>query len=157
MQINVDIYDIASEKEIKTAVLDAIQSLVVRQFGGLESNLNRLVSNLSYHYVYEMVDRQYDGELDELLKSKIADIINELSSFVVFRRKDVWDKEDSVAYKILREELANARPLIKARVEKVICEYPLHELTREHIGETISECIMDKLFDNDKEKMLESD
>ena len=55
------------------------------------------------------------------------------------------------------QEMANARPLIKARVERAIVEYPLHELTRERIGETISECIMDKLFDNDKEKMLESD
>ena len=114
MEINIDIYDIVSEEEIKAAALEAVKSLVVRQFSGAESNLDRLVSNLSYQYVYDMVDQQYDDELDELLKSKIADIINQLSSYVVFRQKDAWDKEDSVAYKILREESANARPLIKA-------------------------------------------
>ena len=111
MQINVDVYDIVSEEEIKTAVLEAIQSLVVRQFGGKESNLNRLVTNLSYQYVYDMVDRQYDGKLDELLKSKISDVINGLSEFTVFHKKDAWETEESAAYKILQAESARARPL----------------------------------------------
>jgi hypothetical protein len=47
MNVNVDIYDIASPEEVKEAALDAIKSLIIRQFSGSEDNLNRLIINLS--------------------------------------------------------------------------------------------------------------
>lgn len=146
MNINIDVYDIASQKEVKEAVLGAIKELVVRQFGGKEENLNRLLVNLSYSFVWEMVDRQFSGTLEEQLKAKIGDIVDGLSAFSVFRRKDAWDKQDSVAYIALQEEMANARPLIKARVEKIIGDYPFAELQNDEIGDVVYRCVMDRLF-----------
>lgn len=146
MNITLDIYDIASEEEIKEAALDAVRSLVVSQFSGAEENLNRLITNLSYSYVTEMVNRQYNGKLEELLQEKIAKVINELSPYTVFSKKDAWQREDSVAYKALQEEMANARPIIKARIEQIIQEYPFHELGRDEIGGAVYQCVMDKLF-----------
>lgn len=151
MEVSIDVYDVASEEEVKEAVLDVVRSLVVRQFSGAEENLNRLIANLSYSYVFEMVNQQFDGNLNELLKSKIVDIINNLSTYTVFQKKDAWEKEDSVAYKALQEEMTNARPLIKNRVEHIIQEYPFHELDQDEIGEVIYQCIMDKLFSKETE------
>lgn len=146
MNITIDVYSIASEEEIKEAALNAIQSIILHQFSGAEENMNRLITNLAYSFVYEMVDKQYDGKLDEFLKAKIPEVINGLSPYTVFRQKDAWQRDDSVAYKALQEEMANSRPLIKARVEKIIDEYPFNELRHDEIGDVIHECIMDRLF-----------
>ena len=151
MEVNIDVYDVASEEEVKEAALDAVRSLVVRQFSGAEENLNRLITNLSYSYVFEMVNKQFDGNLNEILKNKIVDIINKLSTYTVFQKKDAWEKEDSVAYKALQKEMENARPLIKNRVEQIIQDYPFHELDQDEIGEVVYQCVMDKLFSKETE------
>ena len=146
MEIKIDVYDIASKDEVKEAALDAIRYAVAEQFKGPEENLNRLIGNLCYKFVWEMVDKQFDGKMEEILRKKIPDIINDLSAFSVFREKDLWGKEESVAYKILQEEMKNARPAIKEKIENIIQEYPFRELDHDYIGEVIYECIMEKLF-----------
>ena len=151
MNITLDVYDIASKEEIKEAALDAVRSLVTRQFSGSEENLNRLLTNLSYSHVVEMVNRQYDGKLEALLKEKVTGVINELSAYTVFQKKNAWEHEDSVAYKALQEEMALSRPLIKARVEQIIQEYPFHELEQDEIGDVVYQCIMGRLFSKEQE------
>jgi hypothetical protein len=150
MNINIDVYEIATQDEIKGAVLDALKSIVIQQFSGTEENLNRLITNLSYRFVWEMVNRQYDGKLDATLRTKISEVINSLSPYTVFSRKDAWQKEESVAYKALQEEMANSRPLIKSRVEQIISEYPFNELKDNEIGEVVYQCVMDRLFKRDE-------
>lgn len=146
MNINIDICDILSEDEIKSAAMEAIKGMVVKQFSGSEEKLHRLITNLCYDFVFEMVNRQFDGKLAELIKAKVPVIIDGLSSYHVFRRKDAWDKEDSTAYKILQEEMMSSHPLIRARVEQIIQEYPFEELKRDEIGDVVYQCIMDRLF-----------
>jgi hypothetical protein len=146
MEMTINVFDVVSEEEIKSVVMDAIRQLVIQQFSGSEENLNRLISNLSYSFVWDMIDQQFNGELRRILSMNISKIINGLSSFSVFRQKDAWGREDSVAYKILQEEMANARPLIKARVEQIVQEYPFHELQYDEIGEVVYQCVMDRLF-----------
>lgn len=146
MNINTDICDILSEDEIKSVAMEAIKGMVVKQFSGSEEKPHRLITNLCYDFVFEMVNRQFDGKLAELIKAKVPVIIDDLSSYHVFRRKDAWDKEDSTAYKILQEEMMSSHPLIRARVEQIIQEYPFEELRRDEIGDVVYQCIMDRLL-----------
>ena len=88
------------------------------------------------------VDREY-------IESAIADgikkaIEGDTIKYKVFQRKDVWERSESPAVKILDEVLANSRPLIEAEVEKRIKEYPFREL-REEIEDTIYGIICHKL------------
>jgi hypothetical protein len=48
--------------------------------------------------------------------------------------------------KILDEECANSRPLIREMVEKHIRQYPFHELEQSEIGDVIYSVIMDKIL-----------
>lgn len=64
----------------------------------------------------------------------------------MFRRKDAWDRTESPAVKILDEECANSRPLIREMVEKHIREYPFYELDRDEIGSVIYDVIMEKIL-----------
>ena len=145
MNINLDINDIVSDEELKEAVLDGIRQSVVRTYSGNEENMKRLFSNLAYEFVFKMVDEQFDGKLEELLRAKIKEAIGELSCFSVFRKKDAWQTEESVAYKILQEESAKSRPLIVGRIEQIINEYRFDDI-KDNIGDVVHDCIMEKLF-----------
>lgn len=150
MKVNIDINEFISKDEIKKAVLSEIQNLVRIQFSGSEVNLNRLIANLSCTYVFDMVNQQFSGELETILKNKITDVINGLSTYSVFKRKDAWEREESVAYIALQEEMTNARPLIKNRVEQIINEYPFNELDHDEIGEVVYQCVTDRLFGKER-------
>ena len=74
MNINIDIMDFVSEEEVREAVLDGIRHSVIKTYSGDEENMNRLVSNLSYEFVYQMVDEQFDNKLTETLKAKFDEV-----------------------------------------------------------------------------------
>ena len=85
------------------------------------------------------------------LKKIKGAIEDDTLKYIVFRRKDAWDRTESPAVAILDEECANARPLIRECVEKHIKEYPFHELDRDEIGEVIYDVIMDRILAPRKE------
>lgn len=149
MDVTIDVYDFADQDEIKEVVLDEVRNIIRNNYGKQESGLDRLLTNLSYQYVFDMVNEQIDEDLSQFLKCKIVSIIEDLSSYSVFKKADAWDRESSKAYKILQEEIGNSRPLIKARVHQIIAEYPFSELEHDEIGEVIRQCVMDKLFGGD--------
>lgn len=146
MKIEIDVNEVLTQEEIKETCINAIESVIVARYRSSESELNRLISNLSYQVVWDMVDRQIDGSLDEKIRSKVTDAIDSLTSFSVFREKDVWGGKESIGQKILNEEIANSRPLIKEKVEKIISNYHFNELKNDEIGDVVYQCIMDRLF-----------
>ena len=97
--------------------------------------------------MFTLIAEQWDGDFTELLRKKIKGAIeDDTLKYIVFRRKDAWDRTESPAVAILDEECANARPLIRECVEKHIKEYPFHELDRDEIGEVIYDVIMDRIL-----------
>jgi len=144
MEINVDVYDFASEEEIKEAVLTTLKG-IVRENYQKEANFDRLLTNLSYSYLFKMVDEQIDGDLGEIIREKTKTAIGDLSAFSVFRRSDAWERKESKAYEIMQDEIVKSRPLIRGRIEQIINEYPFNELSGTEISYTIAESIMDKI------------
>ena len=82
----------------------------------------------------------------------MRDVIEGLSSFTVFRKADVWERKNSVAYDILEEECRNARPLIRQRVEQIVNEYKFPQLERDEIMYTIADVLTDRLLPEKEEK-----
>ena len=72
--------------------------------------------------------------------------IENISAFTVFRKADVWERKNSIAYDIMEEECRAARPLIKKRVEQIIDEYKFPQLERDEIMYTIADVLTDRLL-----------
>lgn len=145
MILEIDVLDYLAEDEIKTVCKDAV-AYQIAQILDSEESITRMISNCAYMLVWQMVDDALAGGLNDLIRTKVIDVINGLSSYSVFRNKDLLCNQDSVGQKILDEEVSAARPLIKARVESIIANYPFHELDHGEIGDVVYECIMNKLF-----------
>ena len=144
--MDIDIKDYLTPEEIKDVCKDALYQKIREDMRGL--NINDIIANISHSDVEAMVDA-YVGE-DDFCKTKIPkkvrDVIENMSTFTVFRKADAWERQSSVAQDILDEECRASRPLIKKRVEQIINEYNFPQLERNEIMYTIADVLTDRLL-----------
>ena len=149
--MDIKIEDYLSKEEIKEICKDVLYQKIREDMHNL--NVNDIIANISYAEVAAMVDT-YVGEDDFCKKEitkKVHRIIDELSTYTVFRKADAWERKNSIAYDIMEEECRASRPLIKARVEQIINEYKFPQLERDEIMYTIADVLTDRLLPKKKE------
>lgn len=144
--MNIKIEDYLDEQEIKEICKDALYQKIREDMR--ELNVNDIIANISYAEVAAMVDT-YVGE-DNFCKKEIPQkvhrVIDELSTYTVFRKADAWERKNSIAYDIMQEECRASRPRIKARIEQIIDEYNFPQLERSEIMYTIADVLTDRLL-----------
>lgn len=149
--MDIKIEDYLSEEEIKEICKEALYQKIREDMSKL--NVNDIIANVSYAEVAAMVDT-YVGEDDFCKKEipkKVHRVIDELSTYTVFRKADAWERKNSIAYDIMEEECRASRPLIKARVEQIINEYSFPQLERDEIMYTIADVLTDRLLPEKEE------
>lgn len=150
--MEIKIEDYLSEEEIKEICKVALYQKIREDMR--ELNVNDIIAGISYAEVAAMVDT-YVGE-DDFCKKEIPEkvhrVIDDLSTYTVFRRADVWERKNSIAYDIMQEECRASRPLIKARVEQIINEYKFPQLERDEIMYTIADVLTDRLLPEKEEE-----
>ena len=148
----IKVEDYLSEEEIKEICKDALYQKISEDMR--ELNVNDIIAGISYAEVAAMVDT-YVGE-DDFCKKEIPEkvhrVIDDLSTYTVFRRADVLERKNSIAYDIMQEECRASRPLIKARVEQIINEYKFPQLERDEIMYTIAHVLTDRLLPEKEEE-----
>ena len=144
--MDIKIEDYLDEQEIKEMCKDALYQKIREDMRKL--NVNDIIANISYAEVEAMVDT-YVGE-DNFCKKEIPQkvhrVIDELSTYTVFRKADAWERKNSIAYDIMQEECRASRPRIKARIEQIIDEYNFPQLERSEIMYTIADVLTDRLL-----------
>ena len=144
--MDIKIEDYLDEQEIKEICKDALYQKIREDMR--EMNVNDIIANISYAEVAAMVDT-YVGE-DNFCKKEIPQkvhrVIDELSTYTVFRKADAWERKNSIAYDIMQEECRASRPRIKARIEQIIDEYNFPQLERSEIMYTIADVLTDRLL-----------
>lgn len=91
-----------------------------------EGNAERIMANIAYKVVHQMIDESLGDGAAEKIKSKALEVIDEMSVFSVFREPDAWHRGASPAYKTLSDAVVNARPLVEKKVSELI-----HQLTKQ--------------------------
>ena len=144
--MDIDIKDYLTPEEIKDVCKDALYQKIREDMRRL--NINDIIANISNADVEAMVDA-YVGE-DDFCKTeipkKVRNVIENISTYTVFRKADVWERKSSIANDILEEECRAARPLINKRVEQIINEYNFPQLERDEIMYTIADVLTDRLL-----------
>lgn len=149
MKLEIDVLDYVSPERLSEIIEEEFRYSIRAQIKK-ESDVERVLSNFTAEYVFKMMEEEWAAhaqDFEKALRERIyAAIEDDRLSYYVFRRKDAWDRTESPAVKILDEECANSRPLIREMVEKHIRQYPFHELERDEIGGVIYSVIMDKIL-----------
>lgn len=152
MEVNIDINDYLSKEKIVEIAREELSSCF-RDLFRTEKDVERILVNLSYEYIFKLIDSVWNKNFEELLKDRVKKCLKEKDlGFYIFRRKDDWNNIESPAIKIIDEEIEKSKPLIKEMVEEHIKKYPSNELDKNEIAETIQEVILDKILCKDEDK-----
>jgi len=130
--MEIDISQYLSEEEKKSIAVEEYRN-AIRQL--VQVDKERILSNCAYTVVQKLVDDAFNEDLNTILVDKVKDIINNLSSYSVFKRKDAWDKDESKGHKYLESAVEDNKQLIESKVQEIIAEldvssfhYKLEEL-----------------------------
>ena len=147
MKTEVIIEDYLSREEIQDIVKDELRILVKDSFR--KEKLDTLIANSSYEIVWKAVDEEMDGNLIETIKTKTLDIINNLSSYSVFHKKDAWEHEDSKAYIYMQQAIEENKDLIFSMTKERI----VTEIVKFVDTNYIQDCVNDLIYQIVEEKI----
>jgi hypothetical protein len=148
MNVTFKIEDYLSIEEIKEECKLTLQKVILQHFSK-ESQIERLISNLSYEFLFDEISKCIGEDSEKLVKETVIKILKqpETFSYLLFRRKNTWEQEESKGYKILQETMESCKELIKNRIVEEIEKYDFNtEEFRYKIQDTIHEIIEEKLF-----------
>jgi|SRR5690606_4754934 len=117
MEIDISAY---LSEEDKQRIAEEEYRKVIRSI--VYTDKERLFSNSAYRIVQKLVDERFGESLSKILEEKTVKIINDLSTYNVFKKKDAWDNDDSKGWKYLQESVDKHKDLIEDRVVQIIQE-----------------------------------
>ena len=131
IEINID--DYLSESEKKQYAIEAFKESVKHgMFKGkegiqLDSEIQRVIGNISHSIVMGEVQK-YIPNSEELIKKKTLDIINSSDfSYQLFKKKDAWDKEESLAISYMREVITQSKNEFQEKIRETMRNYDATE------------------------------
>lgn len=139
--MNIDIVDYLSFEERQGIAREAFFRAASIK---CQEDFERILSNAAYALVAEEVNKAFDGDMVNIVREKAVCIINNMSSYSVFKGPDAWDMEASVGWKHLQVVMSEAKPLINTRVQEIIDGLDDNYL-RQMLEDSLLNIIVDKL------------
>ena len=104
MEININIEDYLSKEEIKEIAKEQISYAIKEKFRK-ESDIERIITNLSYEFLFKAVSEAIGKDSLEMIKDKVAELLMDDShiSYFLWRKKDAWENEESPAITIMNQ------------------------------------------------------
>jgi hypothetical protein len=147
MNITIDIRDYLSADEIRDICKDTIAHDVHMLFAKNETEIERLISNLGYEFLFAAVSESIGKDAKKLIAEKVIELIKNDSSikYEIWRRQDVWQRTESPAIKTMNDAIEDNKHLIRDRVITEIEKYPIDEI-RDEFFDMAVHILEEKLF-----------
>lgn len=148
MEATININDYLSDAEIKEVCKDTLRSLIVKQFNR-ESDIDRVITNLSYEFVFEAVSKSIDCDAAKLIKDTVKRLLkkDDTIKYLIFRRNDAWERSEAPGLTILNKAIKDNESLIRSRVVEEIEKYDLGSFDLKYrFEELITQIVEEKLF-----------
>jgi hypothetical protein len=134
--LNVDDYLTFEEKRsiVKDLFTEQVSELLSK-----ESNITRIISNISHEIVFNEVQK-FIPNYEEQIKINVQNTLRENNlNYYIFKRKDAWDKDESLAIKYLNETVNANKELIQSKIKDCIENYNYEKDVSESISNKFSE------------------
>lgn len=147
MNITIDIRDYISPDDIRNVCKETIANDVHALFAKNESEIERLISNLGYEFVFAAVSKAIGKDAEKLIAEKVEELIKNDSTikYEIWRKRDVWERTESPAIKIMNDAIEDSKHLIRERVNKEIDAFEFCDV-REVFYDMACHVIEEKLF-----------
>ena len=144
--MNINFKDYLSDEEIKKIVIDELRKEARKHFCN-EKEFTRILTNISYYELWKKIEEEVPNSQD-IIKEKVKEELNEISSYDVFRRKGEFNNCNSLAYDILEKYVDENKNIIEDKVKDIFSELSKTDLKYEIQG--ILENYIEKLFLKEK-------
>ena len=146
MEVSIKIEDYLSEDEIRDIAKEQIACAIREKFRK-ESDIERIITNLSYEFLFKAVSDSVGEDAFEKIKGKVAELLEDDSHirYCLWRKKDAWKNEESPAITILNKAIEDNRGLIENRVFEMVSNYDFNE-AKDEIYSVVCNAIEKKLF-----------
>lgn len=149
MEVAIKIEDYLSEEEIKDIAKEQIACAIREKFKK-ESDIERIITNLSYEFLFKAVSESIGEDSFEKIKNTVVSLLEDDSHirYSIWRRKDAWENEQSPAVDIMYQAIKDNHELIENRVYEIISNYDFNE-AKEEIYSVVCNAIEKQLFGKD--------
>jgi len=151
MNLKVKIEDYLTTQEIKEIITDAFQSEILIQFRKfaeperLLKDYERIIANSIHHFLYGKIDEIIGANHEEVIKEGVkAALKKEDFSYKIFRKKNAWEKEDSIGYTIMQKAITENANLIIDKIKERMRALD-DTFFEELINDLVYEVIKDKI------------
>lgn len=134
--MEIDIMKYITDDQIGEIVANVVRDKVRETC--IES-LSTMISNAAYKIVWEMVNEQFNDKLENMLKDKVVEIINNMSSFNVFHWKTYNYDTNSRGADIVDETVNGMRNEIAEKVHKEFDDFKFNKKIKNEIVEIMCE------------------
>ena len=153
MEFAVKVENYLSEGEIREIAKEEIRSEIRNKIN--KQDLDRIITNASYDIVWKRIDEEIDEDISEMIKTKVFDIVVNMSNFNVFRKKMnlPYDEGNSLAQDYLEEYVEENKELIRDKVIEKIKELD-EDYLRYKVEDMIFDVIEERLIGKEKNEVL---
>lgn len=146
MEATINIEDYLSKEEIKDIAKEQIACAIREKFKK-ESDIERIITNLSYEFLFKAVSESVGEDAFERIRGKVTELLEDDSHirYCLWRKKDAWENEESPAITILNKAIEDNRGLIENRVFEMVSNYDFNE-TKDEIYSVVCNAIEKQLF-----------
>ena len=150
-EILINLEDYITPEDIKAVAMDELHRIIRAQFSNRPGEVDRLISNLSYEFIFKAVSDAIGEDAKSKVAKKVAELLEDEGSirYEMWRRKDAWEKTCSPAVDIMEAAIKNNRDLINGKVVEAIKGFEFSDV-RTAIYEALDTIIYNKLFLEDK-------
>ena len=140
--MNINFKDYLSEEEIKEIIIDELRKEARNHFCN-EKEFARILTNISYYELWKKIEEEVPNSQD-IIKEKVKEELNKITSYDVFRRKGEFNNCNSLAYDILEKYVDENKNIIEDKVKDIFSELSKTDLKYEI--QDILENYIEKLF-----------
>ena len=147
MEVTFNVFDHLTPDEIKEECKKAIRHSVHDTFSKGEKEVERLISNLGYEFIFKAVSVAIGEDAKKAIAEKVAKLAQDEGTirFEMWRKKDVWERTESPAIGILHEAINDNKRLMRECVQTAIKEFDFPDV-REAMYAVAHEVVREKLF-----------
>lgn len=152
MELTINIEDYITPEEIKSVAMEAVRDSIMRTYSRDEYNISRLITNLSYEFIFKAVSDAIGEDAQTKISNKVKELLEDGGSirYELWRRKDAWEKTESPAIPILHKAIKDNEGLIRTKVMQSIDDYRFDDV-QDAMYNALNEIIYDKVFGSAKE------
>lgn len=145
MKVEIDLDEYLTQEDKREIAREEFRQMLHEKFTS-EQQTERLLGNLSYHIIGKMVDEQINGDHKKVIFDKVTESIanRENWAYHIFRRKDVWEKEDSLGQRYVNEAIMTNKHFI---AEKVETEIQKLKITPKYLKELVADVLLPKFLE----------